>query len=196
MKIAQNPFLEGGVSMYTGGFGFAKKRRHRNSFYITGSYDCKEAFSRRFGKKTKYFTISHPKEKFPQIFKFIEEIERILDLNKKDRLKLIKFQNVDYCTLIQTSKWWRYNGIRREFLAVMLKNAVIYSGVYNFDTILRYGYARTTGLAVNKFLKGYTHYFGYVGGVRGWHHTFGGKRNMYRMFCKPSIKRFFKLLDY
>lgn len=146
-----------------GSFALAKTLSKNNIKRSSHWYSCREEFDDVFTGRAKSFFF-YDSKKGNNITRFIKEVEKRLKV--EPRSNILGFKNLSNVTSIEFSKWWVANGMRRQFLTVLLRCGVNYKNNFN-NALYSTSYTKETEEAVKRFFKGFIDYKGKTGQWRG-----------------------------
>jgi hypothetical protein len=152
---------------------------------------CREYFQEE-SSGIRRMLFCHTAHRCKNIAKFIGEIEKKLNLNKKTIIGPTQRYNISW---IKVSDWWTKSSMRRSLFTIFLRCGVRYSyKEENFEKALMSNiYTRHTEYAVRRFLSGATKY---TGKKKGWYNQFywgGGNKVNHKKLTNEQID---KLLIY
>ena len=185
--------------LYGGGKGAFSTSPKRNLRFANGEltearldswYSCREQFSSVFRTGTPYIFVrlGSSQSKSSQVARIL----RFVQLTEK-KLKLEEFSTfVDTdkaeTVAIKVPKWWRTNGLRRQFYTALIRAGQKYTTDFE-RALFSVRYFSRTRKAVQKFLDGHTCLKKglSIGGINGWERTFYRDSNLDKLI-KPEEK--------
>ena len=150
-------------------FGCVKdKPNTKGRFAVEDWVKCREVFHNRCHKAQKFLFQHGKRAKNEYIAAFIGKIEE--DLGVFPRTQFVS-SHIGHVLWVYPSSWWVTHAMRRSLFTILLKSGQRYRPQQkNFEKALySERYLRNTELAVQRFLKGYTHY---EGKIVGWYSQF------------------------
>lgn len=168
------PYSTSIAAYHRAGGGFCSIRKKDSYYQIVDRETCREVFHRySFRKYTSCFGYLH--EGAQNIPDFINRFEKQIGLSNKS-----KFYKTNYSQfiLIEPSKWWKQNSLRKHLFTVLVKIGVKFNK-RNFNGVLyRNRYIKHTKAALLRFINGYTIYKGYF---NGWVNSLSDEKNLVKM---------------